>query len=373
MGLKSKLKHFGFGCLLFTGMCATTTVYADTMRKQKIGAYEGIHDAHDIKSIYLAQKELGTYNNNLIQNRNRFGIENGQPIIITYDNALSPEFVQSIVDTTENLNNVFQAINKGFVFDAMPATNQNYPNQIDVSLYPSSFFSTTQLAQVSKFKNGYYLSNAKIAVNSSVEKLSASGKTEVLLHEIMHVLGFEDDYTNYTTVMRHYDKSSGTPAKLTPEDVKLLYCLYGDIHDKKRTDDFKDFLATYQSNFFKLAADGLKQFQNITHAIEIQEQPLILQNQNQNLTFNINGTVDIKTTHQETNQEIVITKNYINANGVLFFVDTSPTLNKPAFSAIMAKEVGNSLTYIELKNSPDKENLFTQQILQNTQNNPPEK
>lgn len=226
------------------------------------------------KEIDLDTKILMKNNNqNSDYNFIRLKPNKDKKIYIFIDDFVSKKTKDSIKQTINDMNNIFENISDEYNF-VLCDNNK----KIDKNLTTINFSYTKLPKNVhglnnlkfdeNKNKNNYcYITNSTIFLDYEIfDRLSTISQLFILKHEFLHSLGFDDIYYGYddeTSIMNV--GNLGLTYNLSANDIKMLYLAYGNKHinednsfNKEKIDEFNAFVENYQKKYYQILFESIK-------------------------------------------------------------------------------------------------------------------
>lgn len=283
---KKKLKLIGIlvGCTVLTGLSVTsTTLSIVTSKEEQIKPYEQIMSDADylgadltlLKNRTTFLKEYDEdYKSSFLRLKN-----NGNRPIYVYIDDIDNNLEENIKETLNETQDLLSYINESYHFKIVSKQMDEvvkYYNQSAIRFSVEKLENTVNGDNISSFNYNpkeyekLYIVHSHIKINSNFLERNPSKEQikNVLFHEILHSFGFPDLYDDEYKERLCYMNVANRFHLLHPNDIKMLYCAYGNKHidkegnvDKTKLQQVKEALDKYEKYYYeKVFNDFFEQF-----------------------------------------------------------------------------------------------------------------
>ncbi|MBP3619971.1 MAG: hypothetical protein J6J24_04870 [Clostridia bacterium] len=180
--------------------------------------------------------------------------KNNESIKINFTFQATPAQQNLFNQAISEFNDIFAVINPAYFFEAnYSPSKSDLTNIYNISVKGVETFedknmlglATSICKDLTNEIDGKELYSHQIEIKESI--LTDSNKLlTVFKHEIMHLLGAEDDYSQSNTIMRQLDTNNIT--HLSSADINFLNSLYYKENNTYSQNDIKNFADTYEMN-----------------------------------------------------------------------------------------------------------------------------
>lgn len=187
----------------------------------------------------------------------------------------------NIDKTLSEINNAFKYINDNYYFETCSQSEINkYKKESKTTL---DFCYSSLAKDVYGVANVVYKSNSRLFASADKENMYITSGTiyldkdvfanliddaqlYILKHEMSHVLGFADLYSNYDDETSIVNVGiTGLSTHLSPNDLKMLYVAYGNKHinldgsfNQEQMDKVKQLIKAYEKQYYKYLMNNIK-------------------------------------------------------------------------------------------------------------------
>lgn len=289
---KKKLKLIGIlvGCTVLTGLSVTsTTLSIASSKEEQIKPYEQIMSDADylgadltlLKNRTTFLKEYDeAYKSSFLRLKN-----NGNHPIYVYIDDIDNNLEENIKETLDETQDLLSYINENYHFKIVSKQMYEvvkYYNQSAIRFSVEKLEDTVNGDNTSSYNYNpkeyekLYIVHSHIKINSDFLERNPSKEEikNVLFHEILHSFGFPDLYNDEYKERLCYMNVTNRFHLLHPNDIKMLYCAYGNKHidkegnvDKTKLQQVKEALDKYEKYYYeKVFNDYLEQYSHLEPA-----------------------------------------------------------------------------------------------------------
>lgn len=208
-------------------------------------------------------------------------------IYLYIDEKVSEDIQTKIHKVINNFNNIFDYFNDNYNF--VFVDEQTFNKKLEKKKSSISF-SYSQMAENVNGENHYYFNNYDLEELNETQTNAYIYKSDIyfnpdsfnnsddnsqlrtIKHELLHSLGLNDMYYGYvdeTSIMNANVRKN--PAMLSPNDLKMLYCAYGNRHinsdgsfNQEKLDEVKEMFKQYEVFYYNQLIKNIKKLTNKT-------------------------------------------------------------------------------------------------------------